>query len=61
MALARKSLRQSYSPPSRLPIMMEEFKQMTNDCIRIGLAYDAASLKRLSSLSYNKLKRYDMS
>ena len=38
--------------------MMRDFKQMTNDCIRIGVANDASSLKRLSMLSYKELKRY---
>ena len=31
---------------------------MTNDCIRIGLANDASTLRRLSNLSYRELKRY---
>ena len=33
---------------------------MTNECIRIGLMNDASSLKRLSSLSYKELKRYNV-
>jgi len=60
MPLARKSLKQSYSPSEEVIILFREFRQMTNDCIRIGLASDATSLKRLSFLSYNELKRYDV-
>jgi hypothetical protein len=38
---------------------MESFRQMTNDCIRIGLAEGRASLKFLSLTCYPKLKRYE--
>ena len=31
---------------------------MTNDCIRIGLANDASTLRRLTNLSYRELRRY---
>ncbi|MDA4135852.1 MAG: transposase [Thaumarchaeota archaeon] len=37
---------------------MESFRLMCNDAIRIGLAADASSLKRLSKLSYGELRRY---
>lgn len=40
--------------------MMETFRQMVNECIRIGLENDCATLKKLSLLSYQKLKRYDI-
>src|SRR5438093_8046091 len=32
---------------------------MVNESIRIGLAYDASSLRKLSVLSYNRLAQYD--
>src|SRR2546426_7400273 len=32
---------------------------MMNDAIRIALAYDATTLRRLSLLAYNELARYD--
>lgn len=38
--------------------MMETFRQMVNDCIRIGLENDASSLKRLSKLCYPFLAKY---
>jgi hypothetical protein len=37
---------------------MESFRAMCNDAIRIGLAADASSLKRLSSLTHTSLKEY---
>ena len=37
---------------------MHDYKQMTNDAVRIGLANGCSSMKRLSSLSYKQLKRY---
>ena len=57
--LARKSIKQSYRPSSKILSLMQSFKQITNDCIRIGLANNASSLKRLSILSYKQLKPYN--
>jgi putative transposase len=37
---------------------MGDFREMVNDCIRIGLANGASSLKRLSLLSYGTLRGY---
>ena len=34
---------------------MQSFKEMTNECIRLGLASDASTLRRLSLLSYHGL------
>ena len=39
--------------------MLDVFRRMVNDSIRIGLVNDASSLRRLSLLSYNQLARYD--
>ncbi|MHB1908415.1 MAG: IS200/IS605 family accessory protein TnpB-related protein [Nitrososphaerales archaeon] len=58
--LARKSIKQSYTPSHRVLDLMKEFRQMTNEAIRIGLANDTSNMKRLSSLSYKKLKRYNV-
>lgn len=33
---------------------------MVNDCIRIGWANDASTMKRLSKLCYSELARYDI-
>ncbi len=38
---------------------MEVFRRMVNESIRMGLANDASSLRKLSLLSYNQLARYD--
>jgi len=40
--------------------LMETFRLMVNDCIRIGLQNDASTMKRLSKLCYSELARYDI-
>ncbi len=40
--------------------MMETFKHMVNECIRIGLENNLSNLKKLSALSYHKLSAYDI-
>ncbi|MGI0048430.1 MAG: hypothetical protein ACREAW_02720, partial [Nitrososphaera sp.] len=57
--MAVKSVKQSCSVEPLLPLM-ETFKSMVNDCIRIGLQHDASSLKKLSNLSYSTLSKYDI-
>ena len=37
---------------------MQSFKQMTNECIQIGLENEASTLRRLSLLSYQSLARF---
>jgi len=39
--------------------LLEVFRRMVNESIRIGLANDVSSLRRLSLLSYNQLAQYD--
>jgi putative transposase len=39
--------------------MLEQFRQMLNDCVRIGLAENVSSLKSLSTKAYNQLATYD--
>ena len=66
MALARKSIKQRLRPSNRLLSLMECFRQMTNDCIRIGMKFEkesggngTPSMRKLSLLSYGELrKRY---
>jgi len=38
--------------------MLEIFRCMVNDSIKIGLETDSSSMKRLSTLSYRQLKKY---
>ena len=40
--------------------LMSKFRNMVNDCIRIGLQNDVTSLKTLSAKSYHYLDRYDI-
>jgi putative transposase len=56
--LARKSIKQPYHPSLGILSLMQDFKQMTNDCIRIGLTNEVSSMKKLSLLSYKELKEY---
>ena len=65
MALARKSIKQRFQPSVELLSVMESFRQMTNDCIRIGMKFESEnnnrtpSMKKLSLLAYAELrKRY---
>jgi putative transposase len=55
MTFALKSVRQSYLPTLEVVELMEAFRSMVNDCIKIGLETGATSLKRLSCLSYRNL------
>jgi putative transposase len=62
MALARKSIKQSFHPSVQLLSAMECFRQMTNDCIRIGLQFEkengrTPSMRKLSLLCYAELRR----
>src|SRR5438309_10279984 len=57
--LAVKSVWQYYAPTPDVLGLLEAFRRMVNESIRIGLAYDASSLRRLSLLSYSQLSHYD--
>jgi len=59
IVLAVKSVWQFYVPVGDVLRLLEVFRRMVNDSIRIGLLNDASSLRRLSLLSYNQLARYD--
>ena len=57
--LARKSIKQSFFPSIQVLPLMQYYRQMTNEAIRIGLANDnTTNLKKLCNLSYKALKRY---
>jgi putative transposase len=60
MPLATKSIKQHYTPTPELFLMMETFRQMVNDCIRIGLENDVSAMKRLSQLSYKQTGKYNV-
>src|ERR1700704_1094567 len=57
--LARKSVWQHYAPTRDVLGLLEVFRRMVNESIRIGLANNVSSLRRLSLLSYNQLAQYD--
>jgi putative transposase len=57
--LSIKSVGQFYAPPKEVLGLLEVFRRMINDSIRIGLVNDASSLRRLSLLAYNQLAHYD--
>jgi putative transposase len=53
-----KSIRQNHTPNQEQLQLMETFKDMVNHCIRIGLEHNCSTMKKLSMLSYQKLKEY---
>jgi len=59
IVLAVKSVWQYYVPAGDVLRLLDVFRRMVNDSIRIGLVNDASSLRRLSLLSYNRLAQYD--
>jgi putative transposase len=56
--LARKCAKQRFNPDERSLQLVETFRRMTNDCIRIGLGERKTSLKSLSLACYPKLNCY---
>src|SRR6266566_1125710 len=57
--LAVKSVWQHYAPTRDVLGLLEVFRRMVNESIRIGLANNVSSLRKLSLLSYNQLARCD--
>ena len=57
--MAVKSVWQQYIPTRDVLGLLEVFRTMVNESIRIGIANDVSSLRRLSLLSYNQLAQYD--
>jgi putative transposase len=59
IVLAVKSVWQYYVPVADVLRLLDLFRRMVNDSLRIGLLNDVSSLRKLSLLSYNRLARYD--
>jgi putative transposase len=59
--LAIKTVKQNYIATSEVLALLEEFRKMINDCIRIGLSENTTSRNSLSSKAYHQLERYDVS
>src|SRR5205807_10578643 len=57
--LAVKSVWQHYAPAGEVLRLLELFRRMVNESLRIGIANSALSLRSLSLLSYNQLAQYD--
>jgi len=57
--LAVKSVWQYYVSSSDVLMLLEVFRRMVNESIRVGLANNVSSLRKLSLLSYNQLAHYD--
>src|SRR5436853_4251364 len=57
--LAFKSVWQYYVPSSDVLRLLDVLRRMANESVRIGVANDVSSLRKLSLLSYNQLARYD--
>jgi putative transposase len=53
-----KSVIQRYEPTPETLSLLEEFRKMVNDSIRIGLEEKTTSLKSLSLKAYHQLERY---
>ena len=58
--LAIKSVKQTFLPSAEVIEIMETFRRMVNDCLRIGVENDIFTMKRLSILAYQKLSLYDI-
>lgn len=56
--LARKSIQQQYQPPAEVLQMMDTFRQMVNECIRLGIKHKVTAMKSLSLLCYPQLTKY---
>src|SRR5208337_362111 len=54
-----KAVQQHYTSSPEILEMLEQFRQMMNDCVRIGLAENVTSLKSLSRKAYNQLVNHN--
>jgi len=57
---AVKAVRQRYTSKAEILWLLDQFRQMLNDCIRIGLVENMTSLKSLSLKAYKQLAGYDV-
>jgi putative transposase len=58
-----KAVKQSYQPAPEVRALLEDFRLMVNDCIRVGLKFEeenhvTPSMRKLSLLCYGQLKKY---
>src|SRR3989454_7968725 len=57
---AVKTVRQNYRPTEEILSLLEDFRCMVNDCVRIGLRENLTSMKSLSMKTYHQLSAYDV-
>jgi putative transposase len=57
---AVRAVKQSYTPSPELLNLLDTFRKMVNDCIRIGLAGNVTSMKAISGKAYHELAGYDV-
>jgi putative transposase len=57
---AVKAVWQHYHPSEEMLWLLEQFRRMLNDCIRIGLTENVTSLKSLSLKAYKQLSSYEV-
>jgi len=57
---AVKTVQQYYTPGPEILWMLEQFRQMLNECLRIGLSENVTSLKSLSTKAYHQLTTHDL-
>src|SRR2546422_7700409 len=57
---AVKAVRQNYRPTEEILSLLEDFRFMGNDCVRIGLKENLTSMKSLSMKAYHQLSAYDV-
>jgi putative transposase len=55
-----KSIKQNFTPNLEQMVMMEKFRHMVNDVIKIGLERNCSTMKKLSLLSYHALAKYNI-
>jgi len=58
--LVYKTIRQRFTPTQELCNIMETFRQMVNECIRLGLNSNISTLRKFSSLHYKDLDKYQI-
>jgi putative transposase len=58
-ALAIKTVNQHYAPNPQILHLLEQFREVMNHSIQVGLAENVTSLKALSSRTYKELSRFD--
>jgi putative transposase len=57
---AVKAVKQGYTPSPGLLELLDVFRKMVNDCVRIGLSENITSMKTLSKKAYHRLAGHNV-